>query len=353
MRESSNLDFLRAVAVLAVYFAHLSHALNLYNPGSLGRFGVLIFFVHTSCVLMFSLQRLSHSGFSNDWRLTAAFWIRRFFRIYPLSIICVLMVPLFHIPPEANGTYVWPGAWNFLSNLALTQSLTFSDSVLAPLWSLPLEVQMYVLLPFLYFVIRAKRYRSLALWVASVLVAATVPNVVTRLSVLYFAPCFVAGVVAFDLQRTARWKLPAWLWPVILLLAIVLFGPLDNIHLIAKMHRAWALSLLLGLAIPYTKEMTVPAIKKVSHWIAKYSYGIYLSHSIVFWAAIDLMRGFHVWQRALVLLLGSIFAPIAMYHWIEEPLINVGARVANSLRPRTEPLAEGVAVESPGSVVAR
>jgi peptidoglycan/LPS O-acetylase OafA/YrhL len=90
VRESSNLDFLRAVAVLAVYFAHLSHALNLYNPGSLGRFGVLIFFVHTSCVLMFSLQRLSSSGFTNDSRLTAAFWIRRFFRIYPLSIICIL-----------------------------------------------------------------------------------------------------------------------------------------------------------------------------------------------------------------------------------------------------------------------
>src|SRR5260370_3584406 len=181
------------------------------------------------------------------------------------------MVPLFHIHPEAHGTYVWTGAWNFLSNLALTQSLTFSDSVLAPLWSLPLEVQMYVLLPFLYFVIRAKRYRSLALWVASVLVAATVPNVVTRLSVLYFAPCFVAGVVAFDLQRTARWKLPAWLWPVILLLAIVLFGPLDNIHLIAKMHRAWALSLLLGLAIPSTQEMNVTPVKTALHMITSTS----------------------------------------------------------------------------------
>jgi peptidoglycan/LPS O-acetylase OafA/YrhL len=351
VRDSPNLDFLRAVAVLAVYFAHLSHALNLYNPGSLGRFGVLIFFVHTSCVLMSSLERLSFSGLSSDRLLTCAFWIRRFFRIYPLSIICVLLVPVFHIPPAPHETYVWPGTWHFLSNVALTQSLTFSDSVLAPLWSLPLEVQMYVLLPFLYFIIRARHYWSLGLWIVSVLVAATVPNVITRLSVLYFAPCFVAGLVAFDLQRTARWKLPSWLWPITILLAIVLFGPLDNVHLIAKMHRAWALSLLLGLAIPYTKEMTVSSVKKISHWIAKYSYGIYLSHTIVFWVAIDVMRGFHVWQRAIVLLVGSVCAPIAMYHWIEDPLIKVGAWVASSLRTPPKPVPAETAVESVSSVV--
>lgn len=352
MRESSNLDFLRAVAVLAVYFAHLSHALNLYDPGSLGRFGVLIFFVHTSCVLMASLQRLSCSGLSNDWSLTIAFWIRRFFRIYPLSIICVLLVPLFHIPPEANQKYVWPGMGHFLSNVALTQSLTFSNSVLAPLWSLPLEVQMYVFLPFLYFVIRRKNYWSLPLWIVSVLVAATVPNVITRLSVLYFAPCFVAGLVAFDLHRTARRKLPSWMWPFIVLLAIAAFGPLDNIHLISKMRRAWAISLLLGLAIPYTKEMTASAVKKVSHWIAKYSYGIYLSHTIVFWVSVNVMQGFSIWQRALVLIVGSIGMPILMYHAIEDPLIKVGARLAASVRPRAV-IVQTAPVEEATSAVAR
>ena len=346
MRESSNLDFLRATAVLIVYIAHLFRSLNLANPGSLGRFGVLIFFVHTSCVLMASLQRLSDSGITGNWRLSLAFWIRRFFRIYPLSVICVLLVPMLHIPPFPGDSYSWPGAWHFLSNLALAQSLTFSESVLAPLWSLPLEVQMYCLLPFLYFVIRAKPYRSIVLWVGSVLVALTVPQFITRLSVLYFAPCFTAGILAFDLHRSAKWKLPSWVWPVTIFSAIALFGPFDNIHLIAKMRRAWALSLLLGLAIPYVKEMTIPSLKKASHLVAKYSYGIYLSHVIVFWLAINVMHGFPIWARAAVLVVGSFGAPVMMFHWIEDPLIKVGARIAASLHRQAGSSVRALAAES-------
>src|SRR4030095_13313297 len=90
--ESANLDLLRAIAVLAVV-AH--HALQFVGfEGGPGRFGVLIFFVHTCLVLLISLERL------DDGRpgLIRSFYMRRAFRIYPLSIACVALVLLFHIP---------------------------------------------------------------------------------------------------------------------------------------------------------------------------------------------------------------------------------------------------------------
>ena len=44
---SPNLDLLRAIAVLLVYFFHLSITTGSRLPDYLGQFGVLLFFVHT------------------------------------------------------------------------------------------------------------------------------------------------------------------------------------------------------------------------------------------------------------------------------------------------------------------
>src|SRR5277367_3572885 len=105
---SVNLDLLRAVAVLSVYFSHLAAVFHHHSFGSLGRFGVIIFFVHTSFVLMASLQRLDTIA-GSDRSLALAFWVRRIFRIYPLSVLFVLLVPIFHIPSDPSLSYVWIG----------------------------------------------------------------------------------------------------------------------------------------------------------------------------------------------------------------------------------------------------
>jgi len=60
----------------------------------MGRFGVLIFFVHTSYALMKSLDRMNLRRNS----LFLEFYIRRAFRIYPLSVLCVLAVCAVRVP---------------------------------------------------------------------------------------------------------------------------------------------------------------------------------------------------------------------------------------------------------------
>jgi hypothetical protein len=58
--DSPNLDFLRSVAVMSV--THVPKAVGLPSPCSLGRFGVILFFVLSSLVLMASLERMERSG---------------------------------------------------------------------------------------------------------------------------------------------------------------------------------------------------------------------------------------------------------------------------------------------------
>jgi len=281
---------------------------------------------------MASLDRLDASGLRGRWNLSLAFGIRRVFRIYPLSVLCVLLIPIFRIPPSPSEVYSWIGTWHFCSNLALAQSLTYSPNILDVLWSLPLEVEMYCLLPLIYFVIRSGRYRSLLVWVLAVVAGLTIPGLVGRLSVFLYAPCFAAGVLAFDLSRTVRPGFPSWLWPCAIGLAMCLFGPLDNISLPDKMPRAWILSLGLGLFLPFCIELRAPSVARACHYIAKYSYGIYLSHSIVFWVVLYKMDAFPWPIRLVTLIAASVTVPVAMYHLVEAPLIRVGGRLASSVR---------------------
>jgi peptidoglycan/LPS O-acetylase OafA/YrhL len=124
-----------------------------------GRWGVLIFFVHTCLVLSYSLERNS------------AFWpflARRVFRIYPLSVVVVLCVVALAIPVGFPGDHFsLPNREpsNVLLNLLLLQNISGGISVLAPLWSLPYEMQMYLLLPALFYLIsRRIRFLEYLLW---------------------------------------------------------------------------------------------------------------------------------------------------------------------------------------------
>ena len=163
-----NLDVLRAIAVMLVLFAHTTKATRLGPTAltdridvNLGRFGVLLFFVHTALVLMMSMQRSADRPL---WPLR--FYIQRIFRIYPLSILCVVAVLLLHIPFMPFRAFALPSAANILQNLTLTQNLTqphpirvgnlivANNSVSHPMWSLPFEIQMYLLLPLAFVFLR-------------------------------------------------------------------------------------------------------------------------------------------------------------------------------------------------------
>lgn len=333
---SSNLDLLRAIAVLCVFAGHFAGAaFHDRSYSSLGRFGVILFFIHTSYVLMASLNRLSKSG-PTDRSLAFAFWVRRIFRIYPLAMVAVLVVIAFRIPPNPGGVYEWIGWKNVLANLSLCQNLTFSPNLLGPLWSLPLEVQMYVLLPFAFMAIRGtRRANSILLWILALVLALVTPHVwaINRCTTFLFAPCFMAGVLAYDVlrHRHSTFKLPAWLWPLGIFVAIAIFKPHDNVSLPDKIWKAWFLSLALGLLYVFVKETSVRPLNWLSHWIAEHSYGIYLSHSVILWLCFDQMVAFPVWAKAATLIALWVAIPIILYRFIEKPLMKQGGIIAKRL----------------------
>jgi len=336
---AANLDILRSIAVGLVLLDHVLESVSARHPGlvfhpydwCVGRLGVLLFFVHTSLVLNFSMARLRSSGV----RLLWTFLVRRAFRLYPLSILCVLLVFALHVPTMPfHHDFAWHGWGALLSNLALTMNLTFTAPVLGPLWSLPIEAQMYVALPLIFMLLGPARSPriALALWALACAAAWVQPTLSDRANVIGFAPCFMAGVIAYTLSCGGAGRLSSLWWIPFLLAALCGYAIVQNFLTGGPYNRplSWVFCLAIGLAIPGFRDTTATSLKAAASHIARYSYGIYLFHCIALWVGCFVLAGWPEplqWTIALALLAAM---SVGSYHLVEKPAIDLGARLTGS-----------------------
>jgi peptidoglycan/LPS O-acetylase OafA/YrhL len=327
--QDANLDILRSIAVLAVFLTHSLQVMAGLRFGehfafgvetfSLGRVGVLIFFVHTSLVLMQSLER-THAHLAG-WSLARHFYIRRAFRIYPLSLSLIAICIAFSIPPNAVGvSYVWHGFGWLVSNALLIQNIAGVNSVSDPLWSLPYELQMYLVLPALFIMLKGSRSaeRPAAVYAIGALLSLIFLE-------LRFVPCFLAGVIAYKRLEVSRPRLPAFLWIPFIFGAVSLYVTVPYFTLIWV--KDVVLCLVIGLSIPMFRRSDGP-VSAAAARIAKYSYGIYLAHTPVLWLLYSNLP-LPLWLRMLCIVVATGAISVAGYHAIEHPLIQLGARVAS------------------------
>src|SRR5258708_2902987 len=289
----------------------------------MGQLGVLMFFVHTSLVLMFSLERARLDGVA----LVFSFYIRRAFRIYPLSMFCVLLIYFIGYRPDPDLPFLhW--TWthkDLFANLTLTQNLFQLRDFLSVLWTLPLEVQMYLFLPFLFIGFRSRSVRPvLVLWIASIPLALVQLRYAHWLNVFAFAPSFLAGVISWRLHAPKRDRLPGWLWPLCIAGVSLIWFLGAPWH---QMYFRWVFCLLLGLTIPFFAEISFSSVRLVASTIAKYSYGLYLTHTTAMSIGFLLFRN-HLAQWAVFLAL-AVALPLLMYHLIEHPGIQAGKKIAD------------------------
>jgi peptidoglycan/LPS O-acetylase OafA/YrhL len=317
MKDSPNLDLLRSCAVCLVVFSHFG--LNVgwgrsFDIELLGRVGVAIFFVHTSLVLMQSLERQGGAA--------APFFIRRFLRIYPLSVSIVVLMA---VGASLGGHSV--DGWMLLSNLLLIQNLTGTSSVLGPLWSLPYEVQMYLLLPALFAWTQVSgALRVMLLLVGAVIVLTVAQALAGGWEVLQFLPCFLPGVLAYVLPARST-RSPA------LLFGIAAAGAVAVPALVAggapQVPLLWGLCLALGFAIPACRQIPDGALAHGAKVVATYSYSIYLTHILALFFALGLSLGL---AGTLAVFLAVQFAMARVcYRWIEKPGILLGQELARRL----------------------
>ena len=169
---SARLDFLdglRGIAALAVFLAHAGHKVSpafrtYFEPYfNLGNWGVVLFFLCSGFILPVSLERQGSLG---------RFWIRRFFRLYPLYWINVVIVAMIG-PAEPRMVLSGSPAQSiqiFLANLTMFQAFMGIPHLMALYWTLTLELLFYILLSLLFLLKLNTRisYATLALIIISI-----------------------------------------------------------------------------------------------------------------------------------------------------------------------------------------
>jgi peptidoglycan/LPS O-acetylase OafA/YrhL len=350
MRHSANLDILRSFAVSVVIVDHL--ALTLDSHGGyhrpwlipfafhIGQVGVLAFFVHTSLVLMYSLERMTRSL---D-RVTLRFYTRRLFRIYPLAIFCVTMALIFHVPDATWRTPAIITRGVVLSNLLLMQNLFGKGNILAPLWSLPYEVQMYLVLPVLYHLANRKRAATYLCGLIGFFCLAGILLYWRRgyhLNIVEYVPCFLCGVLCYSLRDRVPSFVPAVFWPPFVLLLMSAYCVSRPPYDTGSFWIGWIFCLLLGLAINAFHDSTNRYLDVVAGKIALYSYGMYLIHIPVLYLVFIVFRVRNLVLSCLLFVGLTIIASAVTYYLIEFPLIEVGRKLSLRLvRARVPILAQ-------------
>ena len=158
------LDVIRGVAILSVFLFHavgisfgpyqlpwkglwrdfkVPEGFRLLLPVTFGYLGVAVFFVVSGFCIHLSHVRSGESGFK-------IFFARRFFRIYPPYVLCLLAFTF--LAPWPVGLSSPGGKAQVLSHLALVHNFDhrFYFGINGSFWSIAVEAQLYLLYPVLW-----------------------------------------------------------------------------------------------------------------------------------------------------------------------------------------------------------
>lgn len=163
--QMDSLDGLRGFAALIVVFSHTSNSGMFFIPfldlRGIGKSGVFLFFLLSSFLLTLPLLRKGKEVLS--FPVMSHYWQRRFFRIYPLYTLYLLLGVISTLVITAalgkSGVGIpfgldWTG---FIDHLALLDGKGVT-------WSIAVEFKFYFILPFFVLaIVFARSYGPLAL----------------------------------------------------------------------------------------------------------------------------------------------------------------------------------------------
>ena len=346
------LDAARGLAALWVVLFHVSANVSSYMrmPAGVpdwawfikfGAIGVMLFFVVSAFSLCYTMQQYRDKS-------AIAFYIRRLFRIAPL-FYALLIYQLWRFPNH----WQWP---ELLANMFFIFNLVpkFHGSIVWGGWTIGVEMIFYVAFPFLFRHFD-NVWKSAGLVGVCFLMSWAAEPLVDHYSlqvsgyrlhaVSNFLPVFAAGMLAFHVSaalkhHARRYAIGVGLIVSALILLCVLLYRWGPEFLVSLFFDRWGLSAQgLIFAMFLVGLMFAPSailVNRVTTFLGKLSYSIYLTHLPVLWLLIPLFVKIYAlsWSTSLkfgacTALTLSIVLPASYltYRLIEDPGIRLGRLV--------------------------
>jgi len=328
---------LRAVAVAVVL---AQHWLQLAFP--LGEVGPSLFFVLSGYLISGIIwQQGAFYGAPVGWpRRLGTFYLRRALRVVPayyLALLGCALLPLAAV--RANPAwFLLPGA-----NLLIYRGHGWPDGV-GHFWTIAIEMQFYLLWPWLLGLLGRRPGRLVGLAGAALLfralwVAWVRPDMVHLLLPASFDVFALGALLRLSegrpwLARIARWQfvLLAWVGWILLRLVPASGGWAAAAAVGQAGWLAGAEFLLVGwLLLPARPGRQVGLGHPALQWVGQRSYGMYLFHLplLVFWQRLvyhlvpgPVGRAALMGRWSILLVLGPVLLLLsaASWRWLEEPI---------------------------------
>lgn len=367
---STELEGLRGFASLWVVLGHICILVHSTIPIlSMPKMGVDLFILLSGYLMAKNYIERQQKEPWTSANTVKKFWIRRFFRIAPLYYLLLIIAlangPWFgemrdviaqYYPSTATETsrYSDQSFANIISHLSFTFGFlpAYGFNTVLPDWSIGLEMQFYMLFPFIMLLTLRLGYVPTLIGImvlctigryvlASFYEAFSMPSMI-----LIKLHMFIAGMLLAEAVRRKQLSF------VLLALIAPVASAIINIRM-GKLEIIFEALMIIGMAMVLwqnrpgalmEKLMRLPRAiltNRVSTWLGDVSYSVYLLHLLIVIPAIAwLLRDYHIEGQAEVLrvaMVSAICLPVTygiatlLYRFVEKPGILLGKRV---LAPR-------------------
>jgi peptidoglycan/LPS O-acetylase OafA/YrhL len=386
------LDGLRGLAALWVFVSHVQILSGLRQIPLLswGDSAVDLFMMISGFLMAHHYLGRADAEPWRRPRTWVAFWLRRLFRIAPayyllLAVALVAGAWLGHDRDVIGAHFPWTltradrytdhGLPNILAHVTFVFGALprYGFSTPLPDWSIGLEMQFYLVMPFLMLALGRRFWwpRALAVAAGAALLAFAVRGYSAGFDMPSFLPMklgvFLIGM--FIAYGVARRDLRAPMLLVALLVALAFAVRRDHTTFtlaalsvgfallvggawlpgVGALHRAFA---------PIRRALASP----VGHWLGETAYSLYLVHLLVLLPVAAWLAGFEGYLQlksslrfalaGTITLVVSLSISTLIHFWVERPGIALGKRLVHRLRrparppdPAAAPAAELPAVQ--------
>jgi peptidoglycan/LPS O-acetylase OafA/YrhL len=362
-KKISDIEVLRAFAVIFVCIEHIN--VNLFSWSSefqrtfygwTGMWsGVDLFFVISGFVITRDLlPKVNSSASKTEFlKVSLSFWIRRAWRLIPSSWLWLVVILVSCLVFNESG------AWgSFRANLEGSLAAFFNVANLRvwavygvyeagatfPYWSLSLEEQFYLVLPFLILFSGKRLALVLGCIVLLQLILPRYP-----LMVILRTDALALGVLIAIWSNSESYKLfkPVFLksiWAKVILLPLLALGLIliggEDLHIPLEISLIAFISAILVFISSFDENYIFPngLIKNILIWIGARSYAIYLIHIPAYFATREIwfrlepegtiFNGSYTLEYLLTTTVIIIIFSELNYRFVEVPLRRRGALIS-------------------------